>query len=375
MPFQFSLSTVFLSLTCANFLSAQTLVTPGAIARPGETIAASISFSSDGQAVSGLQFDIECDPVLSIHIAPGAQIADSSKLFFQGTPRPGVLRLLIVGMNQRALSDGELIRLFITVAPDSPPFVPQIVLTNALGTTPESAPASLVTGPINIQIQSGAPAQIVPPTGLLNAASLLPGAISPGELVTLFGSLTAVNPILLFNGRTAPILYAGANQINAIVPYGLEREGTATLEIVQSSSRGRLILPIAPATPAIFTFSSGGAGQGAILNQDYSQNSESSPARPGSLVMVFGTGFGGLDPTPLDGETAASPAATVSPVSAVIDGVPAEVTYAGAAPGLIFGLVQIDVRVPEDLAANSQASLSLSIAGQSTQPGVTVSIR
>ena len=370
-------SIVFPAIPCLLLapasVCAATLVTAGSTARPGETIATTISFSSDGRVFSGLQFDIECDPALSIHVAPGAIIASSSKLLLQGTPRPRVLRFIIVGLNRTPISDGELLRLFITVAPNAPPFVSQITLTNPIAATPESAPASLTTAPINIRIQSGAATQIFPPSGVLNAASLLPGPISPGEILTLFGSTTAVTPAVTFNGRPASILYAGNNQINTVVPYGLEQEGTATMEIAQGSLRAVLPLPIARATPAIFTFGSGGTGQGAILNQDYSQNSESSPAPRGSFVMIFGTGFGILNPVPT-GETAAL-ATTVNPVTATVGGVPAEVSYAGSAPGLSPGLVQINLRVPETLAANSQAPISLHVGGQPTQPGVTVSIR
>ena len=385
MASRFSLSTVspsgariyflpsLLVLLASAPVYAATLVTADGIARPGETIAASIVFASDGQAVSGLQFDIECDPALSLHVAPGVQIASSAKLLLQGTPRPRVLRLLIVGLNRAAISDGELVQLFIAVAPNSPPFVSRITLANRIGATPDGGPVSLTAQPINIRIQSGAPIQIVPPAGVLNAASLLSGPISPGELLTLFGSLTSLSPVVLFNGHTAPILYAGANQVNTMAPYELEPGGTAILEIVQGSSKASLPLPVASASPAIFTFGSGGTGQGAILNQDYSQNSESSPASRGSFVMVFGTGFGSQIPTPAG--QAAALATTVSPVTAAIDGVPAEVTYAGAAPGLIPGLIQINLRIPETLAANSQASISLSAGRQSTQRGVTVSIR
>src|SRR5215212_550242 len=103
-----------LAVFASTSVCAATLLTTDSIAHPGETIAVSILFSSDGGIISGLQFDIECDPTLSIHVAPGVQIANSSKLLLEGTPRPQVLRLIIVGLNRTPISDGELIQLFVT---------------------------------------------------------------------------------------------------------------------------------------------------------------------------------------------------------------------------------------------------------------------
>lgn len=361
------------ALLAGTFAYGATLVTADSIARPGETIATSISFASGGRAFSGLQFDIEYDPALSVRVAPGVTIAKSLKLLLQGTPTPRGIRVIVVGLNRAPIFDGELLQLFVTVAPNAPPFVSQITFTNAVAATPESAPASLGAAPANVRIQSGAATQVIPLSGVLNAASLLPGPISPGEILTLFGTTTAATPVVSFNGRRAAVLYAGNNQINTVAPYGLEQEGNATLEITQGSVKGALSLPLIPANPAIFTFGSGGTGQGAILNQDYSQNSELSPAPRGSFVMVFGTGFGILNKIPE--REAGGIATTMAPVTATISGVPTEVTYAGSAPGLVPGLVQINLRIPETLEPDLRAEISLKTGSRSTQPGVTVSIR
>jgi uncharacterized protein (TIGR03437 family) len=63
------------------------------------------------------------------------------------------------------------------------------------------------------------------------------------------------------------------------------------------------------------------------------------------------------------------------PVSATIGGVRAEVLYAGAAPGLIAGVVQINVLIPAGVPPNSAAPVSLSAGPYTTPAGVTVSIR
>ena len=213
---------------------------------------------------------------------------------------------------------------------------------------------------------------------LLNAASLVGGTLAPGEIVTFFAPVPA-SPVLAFNGKSAPLLYAGGNQINAIVPFGLDVTAPVTVElknnnqVVASGS-----LPIAPAAPAIFTQNGSGAGPGSILNQDFTVNSAANPAPAGSYVMIYGTGFGALTPAAVDGQLAPGIASTVLPVSATIDGVAvpaADVVYAGAAPGLIAGLVQINVKIPSSLRSNPAALVTLTVGGVSTRPGVTLSIQ
>ncbi len=130
-----------------------------------------------------------------------------------------------------------------------------------------------------------------------------------------------------------------------------------------------------PAAPAIFTVSGNGTGPGAILNEDYTVNSFSNPAAPGSVILVYATGFGPLSPPAADGEIATAAAPTTLTVSARIAGIPSEVTYAGAAPGLIAGVVQINVRIPKGAGPNPAAPILLSAGSAATPAGVTVALQ
>ena len=92
--------------------------------------------------------------------------------------------------------------------------------------------------------------------------------------------------------------------------------------------------------------------------------------------MVYGTGFGALNPTPADGQIARAPTATDASVTATIAGVPAEATSTpGRPPSLIAGVVQINIRVPEGLAGDFEAPVALSAGTASTTTRVTVSIQ
>jgi uncharacterized protein (TIGR03437 family) len=198
--------------------------------------------------------------------------------------------------------------------------------------------------------------------------------VSPGEIVTLLGNLPNTPPQVLFNGIPAPILYAGWNQVNAVVPFGLSSDTPANLEVRTASGSATLPVPVVSVTPALFALGSTGTGQGAILNQDLTINSPDNPATRGSIVVLYGTGFGVLDPQPADGQIVDSAAATRLGVTASIACTAAEVTYAGAAPGLVAGVVQVNLRIPDGVAPNLATPVSLTI-GQVTTPNVTVAIR
>ena len=90
--------------------------------------------------------------------------------------------------------------------------------------------------------------------------------------------------------------------------------------------------------------------------------------------MLYGAGFGALTPSVADGQTITG-TPSVAPVTATVGGLPATVLYAGAAPGLIAGLYQINVQIPRALAPDLATPVVLTIGSQSTQTGVTVSIQ
>jgi hypothetical protein len=195
-------------------------------------------------------------------------------------------------MNQDVLPDGQLFNALLVIDPKAAPGLAQLAIKNTVATDPYGQSVPLEAPVTNVQIQSGPPVVMgFPSTGVLNAASLIPGAVSPGEIITLFGNLPSTQPLLFFNGIPAPVLYAGLNQVNAIVPFGLALDAPANLEVRTGSSSAIVPVPVAPVMPAIFTQDNAGMGQGAILNQDYTTNSPSNPAT-GPIVILYGTGLG-----------------------------------------------------------------------------------
>jgi uncharacterized protein (TIGR03437 family) len=144
-------------------------------------------------------------------------------------------------------------------------------------------------------------------------------------------------------GRTAPLLYVGASQVNFQVPYETP-PGTSTMVVTANGVAGSpASVTVAAAAPGIFIY---GNDWAVVLNQDYSLNGPSNPAKAGSYVMLYGTGAGAASPVVPTGSAApASPLSTVTNVTATINGVPATVAFQGLAPGFV-GLLQVNLQVP-----------------------------
>ena len=225
-------------------------------------------------------------------------------------------------------------------------------------------------------------------TSVVNAASLLSGAISPGEAVTIFGAhigpstlfdmqVDATNHAenmlaetqVLFGGLPAPLLYASAGEVGAVVPFGTAGPATE-IEVVY---RGRKSAPwpvhVVPAAPALFARDGTGGGQGWILNADGSLNSPDNPAERGSIAVIYVTGLGQTSPPGEDGRVTRDLVvpAPVLPITAVIDDHPAEVLDSGAAPGKVQGIFRITVRVPYDVAPEYDLHVIVK-AGEYTSP-------
>jgi uncharacterized protein (TIGR03437 family) len=232
------------------------------------------------------------------------------------------------------------------------------------------------------------------PLSLVNAASLLGGPIAPGEIVSIFGlgigpaapmggtldaSGTMATEVsqtrVLFNGSASPLFYVQAGQILAQAPYEIAGQSTVDVEVFfQGQSGGKVTVPVAASAPAIFTVSAG-TGLTIALNENGSLNSLIEPAARGAIVTLFATGDGIEDPAALDGQPAAAPLPKpILPVTLTVGGSPAEILFAGAAPGFA-GLLQINARVPSGLASTGIVPVVLGIGAATSQTGVTLAVR
>jgi uncharacterized protein (TIGR03437 family) len=261
-----------------------------------------------------------------------------------------------------------------------------IVLSAGSGTAQVSVAVTLmVTAPLPVISR------------VVNAASYLGGAVSPGEIVVIFGSdlgpstgvsaqpsssgifgATLANVQVTFNGYPAPLLYASAEQVNAIVPYELAGASSASVEVLfgQASSNS-VSVPVALSAPGIFSVNASGTGPGAILDTNYHLVSASNPTSPGAVIQIYATGEGQTTPPGVDGKLAALMLPLPSPnqvASVLIGGLPANILYAGAAPGLVAGALQVNAQIPPG-AASGALPVVLTIGVISSQTGITVEVQ
>lgn len=231
---------------------------------------------------------------------------------------------------------------------------------------------------------------------VVNAASYLDGGIAPGELVTIFGSslgpftgvgatiqngfigTSLANVQVTFNGYPAPILYAGAGQINAIVPYEIASYSSVSVEALFGTARSNPVtLPVESSATGLFTANASGSGPGAILDLNYHLVSTSNPVSAGSYIQVFATGQGQTQPAGVDGLIEPVTLPLPAPIlnsTATIGGLPANIVYVGAAPGLVAGALQVDLQVPAGL-PSGPAEVIVIVGGINSQTGVTVAIQ
>ena len=98
----------------------------------------------------------------------------------------------------------------------------------------------------------------------------------------------------------------------------------------------------------------------------------------GDVVQIFMTGGGQTQPIGVDGELVPirQPFPQLrAPVAVRINGVDARVVYAGAAPGLLHGVVQLNVQIPLGIEPSLRSTLEIEIGGAAAPLGVTLATR
>lgn len=183
---------------------------------------------------------------------------------------------------------------------------------------------------------------------------------APTELAKLSFELTTPGDPTVRLGR---MLFVGENQANLQAPdFPVTAAEAIRIQPVinrgkgASEIRGNVVeMPVRRQSPGLFTFGNGAngfpPGQGAaaavngVTGQLIAPPEAGIPgavrAKPGDIVLLFGSGFGPTTAEP--GEPAE--AEPISGVTIMIGNVAAEVLYAGTAPTFV-GLQQFNVRVP-----------------------------
>jgi uncharacterized protein (TIGR03437 family) len=205
--------------------------------------------------------------------------------------------------------------------------------------------------------------------GVVNAATFTYD-MAPGGIVAIFGNGLARQDFVTkveVAGQPASVLLATPFQVNAQLPPDIGA-GSVVVRLTTPYGVVEQSIDIQTTAPAVFRINSSlsGENRGATLNQDGKLNLRTNPARRGSIVTLFGTGFGTV---------AASGGLfrTTVPVTGVLGGQESAVTYAGLAPGFI-GLYQVNFPIPQAAAPGLDQTLSFRQGGVESTP-VLISIQ
>jgi trimeric autotransporter adhesin len=219
----------------------------------------------------------------------------------------------------------------------------------------------------------------------------------------------------------AYILFATNTQINAIVPSVVA--GVDNMQVIVSydslPSNANVVYSANAVTahPGIFTISSSGQGQGAVLlSPANSVNSATNEAAIGGTVLIYLSGMGAPTSVATDAAPGTPPAhypasciSTAAYVTAAdltspatadgavlqstdieanllppcfataptvsIGGKPATVTYAGWVSDSVAGLYQINATVPTGATAGAAVPVSVTVGGVTSQAGVTMAVK
>jgi trimeric autotransporter adhesin len=301
---------------------------------------------------------------------------------------------------------------FLTVAP-SGQNTPATIALSVDAAVSSTLSAGTYTGDVQVSSGTGAVQTVkvtlvVSPAGtpvvfsINSGASLQPGAVSPGEIVTIFGAgigpatpttgtsfaptasgtvpTTLANVTVTFNNVAAPLIFVAPGQINAIVPYEVAGQTNVPVVVTNNgTTSATFTVPVTAVTPSIFSLAENGSGQGAILNSDASINGISNPAAPGTIISIYATGEGQLVPAGTTGCITGGKLPLPKPVATVavtIGGEPASsIAYAGEAPDSVCGLIQINATLPSDLTAGPQPVVLTFGTASNTGQAITVAVK
>ncbi|HSM79061.1 MAG TPA: choice-of-anchor V domain-containing protein [Bryobacteraceae bacterium] len=251
------------------------------------------------------------------------------------------------------------------------------------GTAPTISPGGVVNGAsFGVGIQSRAFVSIFGSNFTTSAPVRWDGSITGGVFPTTLAGVT-----VSIDGKPAPISYVDPKQINVLAPAS---SVSGVVNVVVSNAYGSseaTPVSLLGSAPAFFTFSGGGgryiaaqiAQPGNPTTYEYlapvgflGNSTVSQPARPGDIIVLYGTGFGPTSPAVDPTLIFTGAASTTGPVAVTIGGIPAAVQFAGISAA---GLYQLNVVVPQGLTSGDQPVVATTSDGGSTAQQVYIPVQ
>jgi len=257
------------------------------------------------------------------------------------------------------------------------------IADNAHNLIRKVAGIALAAGPAICAVLNGASLQpgITPNAGATIKGSNLASTTDTWDKAIVGGNLpTALDGVsVTIGGKSAYIYYVSAGQINLVVP----DIGFGPQQVIVSNSS----VSSAPFTVASSqygpAFLSWPGNQAVATRQDFGwavkngtfAGTTTVAAKPGDVIILWGTGFGPTSPVaPVGVQVPSDKTYSTSLLPAVtINNVPATVYGAALAPGLA-ALYQVAIQVPESL-PNGDWPITTGIGGVQSPSGVVLSVQ
>ncbi|MFN9458211.1 MAG: IPT/TIG domain-containing protein, partial [Acidobacteriota bacterium] len=236
--------------------------------------------------------------------------------------------------------------------------------------------------------------------GVVNGASFSPGIVA-GSWTTIFGSNlasalktwdglidaqgnfpTAIDGVrVTIDGLPAFINFISANQINVQAP-ALTRTGMVPVVVTTPGGTSETVMAnVVREAPGLFLFTQSPVRYPAVVRATDGRfiaptglfpGVTTEPAKPGDILLLFGTGFGPTTPAVVPGRvfSGAAPLADLSALQVRIGGMSVVPSFAGLSGS---GLYQFNVTVPNLPDGNHR--IEMLINGQQIQADVQLAVR
>jgi uncharacterized protein (TIGR03437 family) len=237
--------------------------------------------------------------------------------------------------------------------PSLPSFMPDIPIT--VRSTDFFARYDPIMGAI-LASGGGAPTAPSGAVTVVNGASFrIDQGVSAGSYASAFGAFGATPDQVTVNGAAAQLVFGDSLQVNFIVPASITA-GTAGVSVFAGGTDvGDGQFTVSASGPGIFVLQDTNPAQpGAVENQDYAVNSSSDAAAPGSVIILYGTGYGQFG----------------SSAQVFFGDTPAQVLFSGQT-GEYPGLWQLNVKVPDGIRGQIPVFV---VAGNLASNAVTVAV-
>jgi len=203
-------------------------------------------------------------------------------------------------------------------------------------------------------------------SSVVNAASSAPGS-APNTFLSIYGPnlastsrnwatkdfvngalLTSLDGVsVMINGKPAYIAYVSPTQVNVLAPKDTTTGPVPVVVTNNGLASASVNVQLADVAPSCFLF------KGNAIAAFHSDNitavgaagvvTGSAPAKPGEIIVIYGTGFGPTNPAYADGQLITTALPTASTPTVSFGGTNGVVAFAGLTGA---GLYQINVTVP-----------------------------